>query len=82
VNNALYGVIFLKDGKRIIEIAKINSVILYSFACDLFYSFQNSRIGPAVVINRNNIKTVIDKVNYSVGADIAASPCDKYCSHN
>jgi len=39
MNNAFYIRILLEDGKRVIEIAKINLVIFYGFARNFFDAF-------------------------------------------
>ena len=73
--------VFLENGIGVIVNTKINLVVLYCFACYFFNSFQDVLIAAAVVISRHNVKSILNKINYGMCANIAAATGYQYFLH-
>src|SRR6476620_6773359 len=81
MNDAVDVLIFLEDGKSVIEITEVNLVVFYGFPCDLLNTFQHRGVRPGIIINADHFVTILNQVNYSMRTYITATSRNQYFCH-
>ena len=74
-------VVFRENGMGVIEISKVNLVILYFLTGDLFDPFQQAITGARVVIHGNDLVSIFHEIQQGMAADVSTAAGDKDFLH-